>query len=417
MPRTTPLPFARPDLSQAEKDAVNRVLDSGWLTQGKESELFEQEFAVAVNSPNAIAVNSATAALHLGLLGMGINEGEAVIVPALTFTATAEVVHRCGAIPLIVDVDRNTYLLTPAVVARFLAAECERDDRGWVHTKTGLRIRGVICVHYGGRSCDLDGLIDLCRNEGFFLGEDAAHAYGSLYKGNPIGQHSDFCAFSFYATKNITTGEGGILTTPHTMMAHRLRRLRLHGIETPAYRRKNYYYDVVDEGYKYNISDLSAALGRVQIQRHDSMLLRRRRIHEIYSANFASLEGIRACPEYSGSSHHLYTIEIDPELANRDDFAAMIEAQNIRTGLHFIPLYRFSHYRKRYQHTYKLADSNLSLEEEWQLSFPASEQIFSRLLSLPIYSSMNDQDITDVVDVVKNVYDQLQLNQRKKNPS
>ncbi|MBW7859333.1 MAG: DegT/DnrJ/EryC1/StrS family aminotransferase, partial [Leptonema sp. (in: Bacteria)] len=162
---------------------------------------------------------------------------------------------------------------------------------------------------------------------------------------------------------------------------------------------------------------ISAALGRVQIRRHDSMLLRRRRIHETYSANFAELEGIRPCPEYTGSSHHLYTIEIDPQLTTRDDFAAMIESQNIRTGLHFIPLYRFSHYQKRYQHTYKSTDSNLPLEQEWKLHYSASEQIFSRLLSLPIYSSMSDQDIVDVVDAVKSAYSQLELEQREKNPS
>lgn len=411
MTRSTALPFARPDITDEEKEAVLRVLDSGWLTQGKETDLLEEEFARYTGAANAVAVNSATAALHLGLVGMGLKGGEAVLVPALTFTATAEVVHRCGALPLLVDVDPQSYLITVETIERFLDAECHRDERGLVHTASGARIRGIICMHYGGRSCDLEALQELCRREGWFLGEDAAHAFGTLYRGTPIGQHGDFCAFSFYATKNMTTGEGGMLTTPHDTVAHRCRRLRLHGIETPAHRRKNYYYDVVDEGFKYNLSDISAAIGRVQMRRHDSMMMRRRRIHETYSAHFAGLEGVRPCPDSNGSSHHLYTIEIDPALSGRDDFSAAVESHNVRTGLHFIPLYRMSHYRIRY------GREEASLEEDsWKRRYPGSERIFERILSLPIYSSMSDDDIQDVVKAVKAAHATTQDELRQKNP-
>jgi dTDP-4-amino-4,6-dideoxygalactose transaminase len=412
MIRSSVLPFARPDITSEEKEAVLRVLDSGWLTQGKETDLFEEEFARITGAASAVAVNSATAALHLGLVAMGLKKGEAVLVPALTFTATAEVVHRCGGLPLLVDVDPHSYLITVETIERFLDSECHRDERGCIHSASGARIRGVICMHYGGRSCDLDALKKLCRREGWFLGEDAAHAFGTLYRGMPIGQHGDFCAFSFYATKNMTTGEGGMLTTPHDTVAHRCRRLRLHGIETPAHQRKNYYYDVVDEGFKYNLSDILAAMGRVQLRRHDSMMMRRRRIHETYSAHFAELEGIRPCPEAGGSSHHLYTIEIDPQLCMRDDFAAAIESHNVKTGLHFIPLYRMSHYRLRYGREEAGRE-----EESWKRRYPGCEHIFQRILSLPIYSSMSDEDILDVVKAVKGAHAMMQEGLLQKNRS
>ncbi len=411
MKRSDVLPFARPDITEEEKEAVLRVLDSGWLTQGRETDLLEEEFARYTGADNAVALNSATAALHLGLVGMGLQSGEAVLVPALTFTSTAEVVHRCGALPLLVDVDPHSYLITVETIERFLSEHCHRDETGLVHSRTGARIRGVICMHYGGRSCDLEPLQELCRRENWFLGEDAAHAFGSLYRGTPIGQHGDFCAFSFYATKNMTTGEGGMLTTPHETVAHRCRRLRLHGIETPAHRRKSYYYDVVDEGFKYNLSDISAAIGRVQLRRHDSMMMRRRRIHETYSAHFQNLEGIRPCPESTGSSHHLYTIEIDPALSDRDDFSALVESHNVKTGLHFIPLYRMSHYRLRYGRHDTGSD-----EEAWQRLFPGCEHVFERILSLPIYSSMSDEDIQHVVQAVTAAHASLHDQLQQKNP-
>lgn len=386
----SPLPFARPDITHEEIDAVTRVLESGWLTAGPESDRFEEEFARHVGSPHAIAVNSATAALHLGLLGMGVTAGDGVLVPAWTFTATAEVVFRCGGTPLLTDVDRQTYLMTPALVEQFIATQCRREERGLVHVRTGARLRGLICVHYAGRTCDLDGLREICTRENWFLGEDAAHAAGSTHQGHPIGQAGDFCAFSFYATKNMTTGEGGMLTTPHDTVAHRLRRLRIHGIETPAHRRKNYYYDVVDDGYKYNMSDVAAAMGRVQLRRSEGMLRARRAIHHAYSAGLADLPGLTLCPDQEGSSYHLYTIEVDPGLAARDDFAAAVEESGIRTGLHFIPLYRMTHYRRR-----------LNLSER---DFPACEEIFARLLSLPIYSSMTRLDIEDVICAVRQAH-------------
>lgn len=386
----SPLPFARPDITNEEIEAVTRVLESGWLTAGPESDRFEAEFAERVGSPHAIAVNSATAALHLGLLGMGVTAGDGVIVPAWTFTASAEVVFRCGGTPLLTDVDRDTYLLTPTIVEEFILTQCRREERGLVHIKTGVRLRGIICVHYAGRVCDLDGLREICDREGWFLGEDAAHAAGSSYHGRPIGQGGDFCAFSFYATKNMTTGEGGMLTTPHDTVAHRLRRLRIHGIETPAHRRKNYYYDVVDDGYKYNMSDMAAALGRVQLRRSEGMMRARRAIHHAYQAGLSDLQGLRLCPDQEGSSYHLYTIEVDPMLGGRDEFAAAIEENGIRVGLHFIPLYRMTHYRRR-----------LNLSET---DFPSCEAIFTRLLSLPIYSSMTRLDIEDVISAVRHAH-------------
>ena len=414
MSRENPLPFARPDITDDEKQAVLRVLDSGWLTQGPETDQFEIEFSNYTGASHSIAVNSATAALHLGLVGMGLQTGDAVIVPALTFTATAEVIHRCGAMPLLVGIDQDSYLITAPIIEQFISEYCFRNADGQlIHTATQTRIRGVICVHYGGRSCDLLSLRELCQRENWFLGEDAAHAFGTLYRGTPIGQDSDFCAFSFYATKNMTTGEGGMLTTRHETVAHRLRRLRLHGIETPAHRRKSNYYDVVDEGFKYNLSDIAAAIGRVQLKRHDSMLVRRRRIHETYQAHFQDLQSVKPCPESAGSSHHLYTIEIDPKLCSRDEFASRIESKNVRTSLHFIPLYRMTHYRLRYGRSEMGNDDEAAY---WNLRYPNCERMFQRILSLPIYSSMTDDDILDVVNAVKEAHSMSLAASQQKSP-
>ena len=381
MERTSKLPFARPDLSDGEFEAVKRVMESGWITSGPETDAFETEFAAMIGAPGAAALNSATAALHLGLVALGIGPGDVVLVPALTFTATAEVVSRTGARPVLLDVDRDDYLLSPGAVQCFLEG-CKQTAEGPV-CDLG-RVRAVICVHYGGRVCDLDALFALCERAGIELLQDAAHSFPAKDGPGYVGRRGPVTAFSFYATKNMTTGEGGMITGDRPDLIERVRRMRLHGIATPAHRRAGWHYDVVEQGYKYNLSDIASAIGRVQLQRAHSMWERRKLIHESYQRAFSEIPGIRPCPEQSGSAYHLYTLEID---SNRDQFIAAMEEKNIGTGLHFIPLYRMTYYRERY-----------GLQPE---QFPACEEIFARIVSLPIYSAMSDEDCMDVIAAVQ----------------
>ncbi len=385
MQRTTRLPFARPDLSELEFEAVRRVMESGWITSGPETDAFESEFAEMIGAPGAAALNSATAALHLGLVALGIGPGDVVLVPALTFTATAEVVSRTGARPVLLDVNREDYLLSPEIVQKFLDG-CNESPDGPVCAEG--RVRAVICVHYGGRVCDLDGLFELCDRAGLELLQDAAHSFPARDGNGYVGRRGPVTAFSFYATKNMTTGEGGMLTGDRPELIERVRRMRLHGIATPAHRRAGWHYDVVEQGYKYNLSDIASAIGRVQLQRATEMWNRRKAIHDRYQKAFGQIPGIRTCPEQDTSAYHLYTLEISPEARlNRDEFIAALEERYIGTGLHFIPLYRMTYYRERYG--LQPAD------------FPACEEIFARIVSLPIYSAMSDEDCDDVIHAVQ----------------
>ena len=391
--RKRSLPFARPDLTHEEIEAVGRVLASGWLTSGPETQAFEEEFASAVGAKHAIAVNSATAGLHLGLELAAPGPGQGFLVPAITFTATAEVVAYSGAVPILLDVDRDAYLLTPEIVEDFLARECTRSgtDR-FRHRATGVEVRGMLPVHFGGRPCDMDGLLDIARENDLCVLEDAAHAFPTQYNGRAIGSVGPLTVFSFYATKNLTTGEGGMITTDDDSAAERLRRMRLHGIKGQTYGRKRWHYDVVERGFKYNMMDMCAALGRVQLRRSPMMFERRKEIDSVYRTQLAGLEGLRLSPETQhGSSYHLFTIEVGPDAPfTRDRFVDEMLARGIGTSLHFIPLYRHSYYRDLYE---------LSAA-----AFPSSEEFFARTVSLPIYSLMTAEDALDVCAAVRALY-------------
>jgi dTDP-4-amino-4,6-dideoxygalactose transaminase len=389
IPRKRILPFARPDLTKKEEEAIKKVLESGWITTGKLTEEFEELLKEYCIAKYAIVLNSATAGLHLALRSMGVGQGDAVIVPAFTFTATAEVVFRCGAIPLLVDVDRDTYMITPSTVINFINKYCDFKKRNLIHLPTKTRIKGIICVHYGGRVCDIDSLKKIAKEFNLFLGEDAAHSFGSFYKNRILGGLTDFTVFSFYATKNITTGEGGALLTNHKFIAQIVRKMRLHGFNIETYKRKKNIYDVISEGYKYNISDILSAIGIEQLKRNQEMLNKRKIIHQIYQNNFKSLEDIRINPEYDGSSYHLYTIEVK----KRNEFIKILNQLGIQTGIHFKPLYKMTYYKNK-----KLYNVN---------DYPNCELIYKNILSLPIYSAMSEEDIQDVVDAVIIAYENL----------
>ncbi len=399
--RKRTLPFARPDIGREEIEAVNRVLSGGWLTAGPETQKFEQEFAEFVGARNALAVNSCTAALHLGMLAWDIRETDAVLLPAITFTATAEIVTYSGALPLILDVDREDYLLSPEVVRGFIDRECDFQDGRLIHRASNRRVRAMIPVHLGGRPCDMDGLRAIAREYNLRVLEDAAHAFPTRYHSldeetgkervQTVGTIGDITAFSFYATKNLTTGEGGMLTTEDDELAERLRRVRVHGIQGQTYGRKRWKYDVVDQGYKYNMTDMAAAIGRVQLARTKELQAGRARVDAAYRKGLSDLPGLRLNPETRHeSSHHLFTLEVlDESGISRDRFVEELYARGIAVSLHFIPLYRLSWYRRKYKLNRR--------------DFPASEDIYARMLSLPIYASMSEQDVEDVVLAVREV--------------
>lgn len=398
--RRRKLHFARPDIGREEIQAVTRVLKSGWLTSGPETLAFEQEFAAAVRAGSeihAIAVNSCTAALHLALAAWDLGPDDAVLVPALTFTATAEIVEYSGSLPIILDVNPETYLMDADIIEDFIRKFCTYKNKTLVHRPSGKKIRVILPVHLGGRPCEMDALLKLAKRYGLKVLEDAAHAFPTAYNGRAIGALGDATAFSFYATKNLTTGEGGMLTTSNKRLAERIRRMRLHGIKGQTYGRKRWHYDVVERGFKYNMSDINAALGRVQLERSAEMLAHRKAIHEIYDRALADVPGLRLNPTTPHqSSHHLYTIEIlqnsrngDPRGAGmrRDRFVEEMYARNIAVSLHFIPLYRLSRYRK----TYGLKTKD----------FPNCEKIYQSIVSLPLYSAMTADDAADVAFAIR----------------
>lgn len=389
--------FSKPDITQKEIDSVISVLKSNWLTMGYVTHHFEEKIKEYLNVSYAIVVNSATAGLHLGLRAMDVKQGESILVPDLTFTATAEVVFRCNAVPLLVDVDRNSYLITTELIENFLKKYCVWRNHQWIHKPTRTVVKGILCVDYGGRVCDLENLKQFAKENHFFLGEDAAHAFGSEYKNKRIGGFSDFTVFSFYATKNLTTGEGGVITTNSKKIAKKIQLMRLHGIDHEAYKRKSPFYDVVTEGYKYNISDVLSAIGIAQIERYSEILQKRKEIHKIYQKEFSMLKGIKLCPEDKGSSYHLYTIEVE----RRNLWIEELKRLGVQTSVHFKPLHVMTYYRNK-----NLYDAK---------DYPSSRAIFTHILSLPIYSTMSQEEILKVVSAVKSAYQSLQIKKNQKN--
>jgi dTDP-4-amino-4,6-dideoxygalactose transaminase len=393
------LPFALPDVSQEEIDAVVRVLRSGWLSTGPEVQAFQQEFAAALGVRHAVGLNSCTAALHLGLEAGGVEAGDEVVTSTITFTATAEVAEYLGARTRFVDVDPRDLNLDPAAVRRLLEREYRRDGEHWRHRESGGRLRAIVPVHYGGQPCDMPAILAIARECGLYVMDDAAHALPASLAGRPVGAMGCPTAFSFYATKTLTTGEGGMLTTDDDALADRVRLMSLHGISRDAWKRYtaegNWYYEVVAPGYKYNLTDIAAALGRVQLRRQDSMRAARASIAARYDVAFKDLAEVEPLVTREGVEHawHLYVLRLRLERLRieRAQFIQELQRRGIGTSVHFIPLHRQPFYADRYG--YRPAD------------FPVAETEYPRLVSLPIYSRMSADDVNSVVDAVHDVVD------------
>jgi perosamine synthetase len=375
------VPFARPDIGDEEIEAVVRVLRSGWLTTGPEAQRFERAFADRIRARHAIAVVSGTAALHLALEAAGVSEGDEVIVPTWTFTASAEVARYLGAKPVLVDVRADDLNVDAAAAERAITA----------------RTKAIIGVDIGGQPADWHLLRDLATPRRIVLVDDAAHALPATLQGKLIGGWADLTAFSFYVTKTLATGEGGMLVTASDAWAERARVMSLHGISHDAWKRYatdgSWRYEVVAPGFKYNITDIAAALGLVQLSRLDAMQDRRRRIAARYTEAFADVDALEppTVREDRTSAWQLYILRLHLG-ALRCDRAAMIEelkARGIGTSVHFIPLHLHPYWRD----TYRLRPDQ----------FPIATHEYERVISLPIYSAMSDDDVTAVIDAVRGV--------------
>jgi dTDP-4-amino-4,6-dideoxygalactose transaminase len=396
-PRTSFLPFALPDLGEAEVEAVVRVLRSGWITTGPEAQAFEREFAEYIGTRHAVALNSCTAALHLALEAMGIGPGDEVLTSTVTFTATAEVVEYLGARTRFVDVDPETLNLDPMAVRTLIEREYVRQEDGWVHHDTGGRLRAIIPVHYAGHACDMPSLQALAAEYRLGVVDDAAHALPAGINGRKVGAMGCPTAFSFYATKTLTTGEGGMLTTDDDALAARARVMALHGITRDAWKRYtaegSWFYEVSDPGFKYNLTDIAAALGRVQLRRLQEMRDARARVAARYSASLAGLDSVETPTTQAGYEHawHLYPIRLRLERLTIDRARVIQELRErqIGTSVHFIPLHRQPFYAGRYGYT--------------AAQFPVAEAVYPRLVSLPIYSRMSADDVASVVEALADV--------------
>src|SRR5437764_2798292 len=377
--RKTFLPFALPHITQAEIDEVVDTLRSGWLTTGPKTKRFEREFAAHIGAPYALAVNSATAAMHLALDAIGLQAGDEVIVPVYTFTATAEVVIYFRAKPVFVDVDPVTCNLDPAQLEKYITA----------------RTRAIMLVHIAGLPAELDAIHAIAKAHNLPVIEDAAHAFPAHYRGRMIGTVSDLTAFSFYVTKTLATGEGGMLTTANPKYAERAAMMTLHGISRDAWKRYSaegsWYYEVLQAGYKYNMTDIAAAIGLHQLARSEWLLERRRAIAQHYTEAFSLLPEVDPPPNPAHVEHawHLYLLRLRTErlTITRDAFIQALTKANIGCSVHFIPLHLHPFYRDTYQ---LMADD-----------FPVALQAYQRVISLPIYPGMTDEDIEDVVAAVQ----------------
>ena len=375
------LPFHTPDIGEEEIAEVLDVLRSGWLTTGPKARDFEREFAAVVGAKHAVAVNSCTAALHLALEAAGIREGDEVLVPTMTFAATAEVVAYFKAKPVLIDCVSDTMNL----------------DTNRIEQAITDKTKAIIPVHFAGHPCNMDPILSIAQAYNLRVIEDAAHALPARYHGKMVGSISESTCFSFYATKNITTGEGGMLTTDNPEYAARARMMSLHGLSRDAWNRYSaegsWYYEILFPGFKYNLTDIAAALGLAQLKKCDRFWKTRERYAALYYEGFRDMPEI-VCPQ--APSHvqhawHLYVIqlELDRLRITRNEFIRRLQQAGIGCSVHFIPLHLHPYYRDTCG--YRPDD------------LPVASKLFQRVLSLPLYSKMAEADVAQVIEIVKNL--------------
>jgi dTDP-4-amino-4,6-dideoxygalactose transaminase len=375
------LPFGSPSFGEEEIAEVVATLRSGWIGTGPRVLQFERDFARYVGAKHAVAVNSCSAALHLSLIALRIGPGDEVITTPLTFAATANVIEHCGARPVFADIDPETFNLDP----------------GKLEAAITPRTRAILPVHFGGQPCEMDAIMDISQKHGIPVVEDAAHAIGSCYHDRPIGSMGNLTCFSFYANKNLTTGEGGMATTNDSRVAERLRVLRLHGLTADAWKRFSaptlIRTEVLEPGFKYNMPDIAAAIGIHQLRKQEPFFERRRQIAMRYDSAFAGLPIRRQLARDSEIRHslHLYAVLLDEGCwtSSRDEVVEALLGENIGAAIHYRPLHMHHYYAARYG--YQAED------------FPNALAVGSRILTLPLTPGMSDQDADDVVRAFRKV--------------
>ena len=377
------LPIAVPDIGPRERELVLQALDSGWITTGPRAFELGEKVAAIAGAKHAVVVNSATGALHLTLEAMGIGPGDEVITSPYTFAATVNVIEHVRATPVLVDVEPDTLCLDPRRVEAAITA----------------RTKVIMAVDYAGHPCDYDALRALAAPRGIRIVDDAAHALGAASHGRPVGSAAlaDVTAFSFYATKNLTTGEGGAAVTDDAELADRIRLLSLHGMNRDAWKRYSatgsWFYEITAPGWKYNLSDLLAAIGVAQLERFDASQRRRHEIVARYAAGLGDFDAVRLPITRPGMTHawHLYPIALNLEALtiDRARFIEELRAEGIGTSVHFIPIHRHPHFR-----------DSLGLAEG---AFPVAEDAYRRAVTLPLFAGMTDRDADDVIVAVRKV--------------
>ncbi|MBX3438177.1 MAG: DegT/DnrJ/EryC1/StrS family aminotransferase [Planctomycetaceae bacterium] len=377
------IPFFSPLLGDEEIDSVVETLRSGWLTTGPKVKRFEQLFAESVSAGHAIAVNSCTAALHLALEAIGVGPGDEVLIPTLTFASTGEVIMHLGATPVLVDCGPDFLM-----------------DVAEMESKITPRTKAVIPVHYGGHPCDMERILNVARRHGIRVIEDAAHAIPARYGDRPIGTIGDLTYFSFYANKTITTGEGGMVTTNDAELADRVRLMSLHGISKDAWKRfsaeGSWYYEITAPGYKFNMTDIAAAIGIHQLAKSERFWQRRAQIAAQYDERFAfTPEVVTPTTDlHVQNAWHLYVIRLQVEdlTISRNEFITQLNQAGIGTSVHYLPLHMHPLYRERFGYATE--------------DLPRGADLFQRIISLPIHPRLTDEDVDFVAATVNRLVDE-----------
>lgn len=377
------LPFYMPMIEQSEVDELIDTLKSGWLTTGPKTKQFESLFKGFIGCNYAVALTSCTAAMHLALVALGIKEGDEVITTPYTFAATAEVIIHAGAKCVFVDVEPDTANI----------------DADRIEAAITEKTKAIIPVHFAGHPCDMEKVLNLAKSYNLHVVEDAAHAIGSEYQNKKIGSIGDVSCFSFYANKNLTTGEGGMATTNSLDLAEKIKLLSLHGISHNAWQRYSmngsWYYEILDAGYKYNMSDIQASLGIHQLKKFERCQAIRLEYTKLYNELLAEVLEVKVPvikdKDKIKHSWHLYVIQLQLEklAIDRGRFISELHRSNIGSSVHFIPLHLHPYYQKNYG--FKRGD------------FPVAEDFYKRAISIPLYPRMTTDDVKDVVEAIKNI--------------
>lgn len=376
------LPFSQPKLSDAEVNAVLETLQSGWLTTAGKAKEFENALSAFVGTKYAVALNSCTAGLFLSLKALGIGPGDEVVTTPMTFVATVNVIEHTGATPILVDIDPETWCIDPSRIEAALTPAT----------------KAIMPVHYQGMPCDMGAIRSISQDHGIPVIQDCAHAIETEWDGANVGGYGDFACYSFYATKNVTTGEGGMVAANDEHLADRIRILALHGLDKNAYNRYSSggspHYDVFEPGYKYNMPDIAAALGIEGLKLIRTRSARRKAIWDKYKAELKDLPGLRLPPEPPpNATHamHLFVCSLDPNRSglDRDTMIRNLKAENIGTGIHYVPVHHFTYYRKKYGYS----DDAL----------PVASKLGGQVFSLPLTPYLSDEDVDDVIRAVRRI--------------